>query len=101
MAACSLRSGAVGWIRIAKGGTVMKAYEFSTTITAEGEIALPAALSELLPHDQQIRVIVLVPEPASYDTNLTPEEENRAWAQFGAQQLARFYGEADEIYDRL
>ena len=79
----------------------MKAYEFPATVTPEGDIEIPTTLSELLPPNQQVRVIVLVPEPEPYDDDLTPEEEDRAWAQFGAQQLARFYREEVEIYDQV
>ena len=79
----------------------MRAYEFPVKVTEEGNLELPERLADVLPRNQTVRVIVLVPEPEPYDDDLTPEEEDRAWAQFGAQQLARFYGEEDEIYDRL
>ncbi len=79
----------------------MRAYEFATRTTAEGRLDLPAAPSESLPPNQAVRVIVLVPELAAYDTDLTPEEEDALWHQLALAELLRQYGPEDEIYDQL
>lgn len=78
----------------------MKAYEFPTKVTAEGNLPIPAAIAELLPPDQEVRVIVLMPEPAIYDTDLTPEEEDEGWARLGEAAMLAQYDDADAIYDR-
>ena len=79
----------------------MHAYEFPARITPTGSLELPEAALESLPVDQQVRVIVLVPEPAPYDTDLTPEEEDEAWARLGEAAMLNQYDEADAIYEQL
>jgi hypothetical protein len=79
----------------------MKAYEFPATVTTDGDIEIPATLAELLPPNQQVRVIVLVPEAAPYETDLTPEQEDEAWATLGEESFLALYDESDAIYDQV
>ena len=79
----------------------MRAYEFPARITPTGSLELPEAALESLPVDQQVRVIVLVPEPAPYDKDLTPEEEDEAWARLGEESFLALYDEGDAIYDEI
>ena len=79
----------------------MRAYEFSARVTAAGRLELPETALESLPVDRMVRVIVLVPEPISYDTDLTPEEEDEAWARLGESAMLAQYDEADAIYEQL
>jgi hypothetical protein len=72
----------------------MKAYEIPIKITQEGEIESLDALLELLPRDQVVRVIILIPEP-------TDAEEQTAWSRLTAEQFLAGYSEADSIYDRI
>jgi hypothetical protein len=72
----------------------MKAYEIPVKVTKEGRIESLDALLELLPRDQVVRVIVLVPEP-------TDTEEQAAWSRLTAEQFLAGYGEADSIYNRI
>ena len=72
----------------------MKAYEFPVKVTSDGKLAWPDSLSEVLPGNQVVRVIVLVSEP-------TDTEEKVAWSQLTTEQFFAGYSEADAIYDRL
>ena len=72
----------------------MKAYEIPVKVTKEGRIELPDALLELLPHEQVVRVIFLVPEP-------TDSEEHAAWSRLTAEQFLVGYSQADSIYDTI
>jgi len=72
----------------------MKAYEIPVKVTRKGRIESLDALLELLPRDQVVRVIVLVPEP-------TDVEEQAAWSRLTAEQFLAGYSEADSIYDRI
>lgn len=72
----------------------MKAYEIPAKVTREGRIESLDALLELLPRDQVVRVIVLVPEP-------TDNEEQAAWSRLTAEQFLAGYSEADSIYGRI
>jgi len=71
----------------------MKAYEFPTKVTSDGNLRLPDALTRALPHDQSIRVILLV--------NDSEEDEEAGWARLAAQQFFAGYSEADSVYDRM
>jgi hypothetical protein len=79
----------------------MRAYEFAGQTTEEGRLELQDTLSESLPPNQTVRVIVLVPESALYDTDLTPEEEDEGWARLGEESFLALYDEADAIYDQI
>jgi len=72
----------------------MKAYELPVKVTPEGRLELPETLSVLLPRDQIVRVIILVPEP-------TDAEEQAAWSRLTAEQFFAGYSEADSIYDTV
>jgi len=72
----------------------MKAYEIPIKVTREGRIELPDALLELLPREQVVRLIILIPE-------LTDSEERAAWSRLTADQFFAGYNEADSIYDRI
>ena len=72
----------------------MKAYELPVKVTSEGELELPETLLALLPRDQVIRVIILIPEP-------TDSETQAAWARLTAEQFFAGYSEADSIYDTI
>jgi hypothetical protein len=72
----------------------MKAYELPIKVTPEGKLELPETLSALLPREQVVRVIILVPE-------LTDTEEQTVWSRVTAEQFFSGYSEADSIYDRI
>ena len=72
----------------------MRAYEIPIKVSAEGKIELPDALLAQLPHEQMIRVIILVPES-------TDEGEQVAWPRLTADQFYAGYSEADSIYDMI
>ena len=78
----------------------MNTYEFPAEVTEDG-IRIPPELADLIRPHQTVRVLVMVPEQAPYDTDLTREEEHKLWMRFAAEQLHRQYSEADEIYDRM
>ncbi len=70
----------------------MKAYEFPTRVMPGGKIQLPGNLQNL-PHDQVVRIIVLVSDP---------EDQERAdWAYLTAEQFLAGYAASDAIYDRI
>jgi hypothetical protein len=72
----------------------MKAYEFPVKVTSDGRLILPDTLSELLPSNQVVRVILLVSEP-------TDVEEQAVWSHLTAEQFFAGYSEADAVYDRI
>lgn len=71
----------------------MKAYEIPIKVTKEGKIEPLDALLELLPRDQVVRMIILIPD-------LTDTEEQLAWSRLAEEQFFAGYSEADSIYDR-
>ena len=71
----------------------MKAYEMPVKVSAEGKLELPKSLSALLPREQVVRVIILVPEPT--------DEEESLWSRLTAEQFLAGYSEADSIYDKV
>ena len=72
----------------------MRAYEIPIKVTAEGKIELPDALLAQLPHEQMVRVIILVPES-------TDEGKQAAWSRLTAEQFFAGYSETDSIYDKI
>jgi hypothetical protein len=70
----------------------MKAYETSMKITSEGKLELHPNITKLLPRNQMVRAIILIPEPS--------ESEEAAWERLTVEQFFNGYGEADSIYDR-
>ena len=79
----------------------MRAYEFPVRVTEEGHLELPERLAEVLPRNQTVRMIVLVPEAVPYDTDLTPEEEDEGWLRLGEEEALARYDEADAVYDHV
>lgn len=69
----------------------MKAYEIPIKVTRDGRIELPDALLELIPREQVVRLIILIPE-------LTDSEEHAAWSRLTADEFFAGYNEADSIY---
>ena len=72
----------------------MKAYEFPAKVTRDGRLLLPGALSDLLPDNQVVRVILLVNES-------TDMEEQAVWSHLTAEQFLSGYSVADSAYDRV
>ena len=72
----------------------MRAYEIPIKVTAEGKIELPDALVAQLPHEQVVRVIILVPES-------TGQSEQAAWSRVTAEQFFAGYSEGDSIYNKV
>lgn len=72
----------------------MRAYEFPSRVTSDGNLELPAELLDLIPSGQTLRVVVLVSEPAELD-------EQAATARQLAEQFLATYSSADTAYDTL
>ncbi len=70
----------------------MKAYEFPVKVSPEGRLDLPDSVLELLPRDQMVRVIILLPE--------SDDSEDADWERLTAEQFLAGYDEADSVYDR-
>jgi len=79
----------------------VKAYEFPATVTTEGNVELPETVVKLLSANQAVRIILLVPDPPPYDTDLTLEEEDEMWHRYNADHLLKQYSEADAVYDQF
>ena len=80
---------------------LVKAYEFPATVTAAGSVELPDTVVKLLSANQAVRIILLVPDPPLYDTDLTLEEEDEMWHRYNSNQLLKQYSEADAAYDQF
>lgn len=72
----------------------MRAYEFPSRVTSDGNLELPADLLDLIPSGQTLRVVVLVSEPAEL-------AEQAATARHLAEQFLATYSNADSAYDTL
>ena len=72
----------------------MRAYEFPVRVAADGSLTVPDDLLKLLPASRQVRVILLVNEPARAD-------EKAAWAQVTKEQFLSGYSEQDAAYDTV
>jgi hypothetical protein len=72
----------------------MRAYEFPSKVTSDGNLELPADLLDLIPSGQTLRVVVLVSEPAEL-------VEQAATARHLAEQFLATYSNADSAYDTL
>ena len=68
----------------------MRAFEFVANTTREGIISLPPEVASQLDERQGIKVIVLI-----------PDDEEKAWTQFGMDEFAKGYAPSDAIYDDL
>jgi hypothetical protein len=69
----------------------MKAVEFESTITPEGEIVIPREIAVEIPAGQQLRVVVMW---QTSDTDL-------AWRSMGRERFESAYCPEDAIYERL
>ena len=72
----------------------MKAYELPLKLTGEGTLDLPAELVAILPRDEFLRVLILVPEEAD-----SSEEED--WRRLTTEQFFAQFAETDSVYDTL
>lgn len=68
----------------------MRAFEFLASPAADGSIRLPPDVANQIDLEQDVKVIVLV-----------PDDEEQAWTQFGMEQFAKGYAPSDDIYDDL
>jgi len=70
----------------------MKALEFESTVTADGQIAIPAEIARQLPLGEPIRVVV------QWDG---ADDEDGAWRTRGRQRFETAYALEDSVYDQL
>ena len=70
----------------------MKALEFESTVTADGQIAIPAEIAEQLPLGSPVRVVV------QWDG---ADDEDRIWRTLGRQRFEAGYAPEDTVYDNL
>jgi hypothetical protein len=52
----------------------MKAYEFPSKINAQGNLEVPEAVLKHLSSDQEIKIIILVPEPSESSERLEADD---------------------------
>ena len=71
----------------------MKSYEFNTKVTSDGKLEYPPNLKAQLPINQNIRVIIIVDE--------TDSSETEDWGRLGIEQFFSDESEDDEIYNQL
>lgn len=69
----------------------MKAVEFESIVTAEGQIALPTEVAGEIPAGEQLRVVVMW-EPSGLDAE---------WRAAGRQRFEAAYAPEDAIYEQL
>lgn len=69
----------------------MQAVEFESSITAEGQIALPADVARQIPAGEQIRVVVI----------WESTDSDSAWRAAGRQRFEASYCPEDEVYEQL
>ena len=72
----------------------MKTYEIPVKITSEGKMEFPDDVLATLPREQEVRVIIFVPESGDV-------QECNDWTQLATEQFFAGYSEADSIYDRI
>jgi bifunctional DNA-binding transcriptional regulator/antitoxin component of YhaV-PrlF toxin-antitoxin module len=70
----------------------MKAVEFQSTVTANGQIAIPAEIAGQLPLGEPLRVVV------QWDGT---DDEDAAWRTQGRQRFEAAYAPEDSVYDQL
>ena len=71
----------------------MRAYEFPTKVTRNGQVKLPVSILKLLPNNQDVRIIVLVKD--------TDSDLDKGWDHLTTEQFFAGYSDADSIYDRI
>ncbi len=75
---------------------MMRAFQFPTKLTREGQINFPEQILKQLSHNQELQIIILVNEE-----NHNQNEEDNFWRGLAAEQLLSGYREEDEIYDNM
>jgi hypothetical protein len=68
----------------------MRAVEFTSEISEQGELRVPQKVARKLPHSKKVRVIVL------YSSD---ETDDAAWSSLTAEQFLAGYAPGDAIYD--
>jgi hypothetical protein len=69
----------------------MKAFEFQTQVNQNGTLPVPPEVADQLPHEQPVRVILLVPDA----------DEAADWARLTAEEFLKGYADSDAVYDDL
>lgn len=69
----------------------MKAVEFESTVSPEGQITLPADVVGEIPAGEQLRVVVM----------WQPSEPDAAWRSAGRQRFEDAYCPEDAVYEQL
>jgi hypothetical protein len=69
----------------------MKAVEFESQLSADQNLAVPAAVAGSLPVGQPVRVLVLIAE----------SDAEMQWEQLAATDFGQGYADSDAIYDQL
>ena len=67
----------------------MKAVEFQATLREDSSLKVPENVASRLPKDEEVRVIVLLPDGGS----------EQAWGQMTRDQFLAGYSDSDKIYD--
>ena len=70
----------------------MKAIEFEGTVTAKGEIAIPAEIAKQLPLGEPLHVVVRWN---------AADDEDAVWRNQGRQRFEAAYSPEDAVYDQL
>lgn len=70
----------------------MKAVEFESTVTPNGQIAIPAEIAGQLPPGEPLRVVL------QWDG---PSDEDGLWRAQGRQRFEAAYAPEDSVYDHL
>ena len=71
--------------------SLMRAVEFESIITPNGEIALPPEVAREIPAGEHLKVVVMW-EPADVDS---------VWRDAGRQRFEAAYSPEDAVYDQL
>jgi hypothetical protein len=69
----------------------MKAVEFHTQVNPDQTLAIPPEVAALLSGQQNVRVLLLIPEAS----------EDQEWERLTAEEFLQGYSESDAIYDEL
>ena len=69
----------------------MKAFEFESSLNANGALPVPPSVADLVGRERTVRVVLLVAESA----------EDVAWRELTTEQFQKGYSDGDAIYDRL
>ncbi len=73
----------------------MKAYEFSAQVNAEGKIELSDTVLQQLPHNQQLKVIIMFNE-LNQDEN-----DDDGCHRLAAEELLKGYSASNNVYDTI